>query len=99
MSISKRLSKLESRQRNNAELTENDMVMIIPLLPLQTVESIKEFENLMISNEDAASQFKKMILKIGGNTPRNSIHRALERIISNKCAISCSWKGVRSNYK
>lgn len=40
-----------------------------------------------------------MILKIGGNTPRNSIHRALERIISNKCAISCSWKGVRSNYK
>lgn len=57
MSISKRLSKLESRQHNNAELTENDMVMIIPLLPLQTVESIKEFENLMISNEDAASQF------------------------------------------
>lgn len=40
-----------------------------------------------------------MILKIGGNTPRNSIHRALERIISNKCAISCSWKGVRSHYK
>ncbi|KAM0730381.1 hypothetical protein ACS0PU_002710 [Formica fusca] len=99
MSISKRLSKLESRQRNNTELTENDMVMILPLLPLQTVESIKEFENLIISNEVAASQFKKMILKVGGNTPRNSIHRALERIITNKCAMSCSWKGVRSNYK
>ncbi|GAB1869235.1 hypothetical protein CAJAP_10314 [Camponotus japonicus] len=71
------------------------MVMIIPLLLLQTVESIKEFENLIISNEVAASQFKKLILKIGGNTPRNSIHRALERIISNKCAMNCSWKGVR----
>ena len=34
-SIMKRVvSKLESRQCNNAELTENDMVMIIPLLPL-----------------------------------------------------------------
>ncbi|XP_025262291.1 uncharacterized protein LOC112637248 [Camponotus floridanus] len=75
------------------------MVMIIPLLPLQTVESIKEFENLIISNEIAASQFKKLILKIGSNTPRNSIHRALERIISNKCAMNCSWKGVRLNYK
>lgn len=40
-----------------------------------------------------------MILKIGGNTPRNSIHRVLERIISNKCAMNCSWKGVRLNYK
>lgn len=48
---------LESRQRNNAELTENDVVMILSLLPLQTVESIKEFENLIISNEVAASQF------------------------------------------
>lgn len=62
MSISKRLSKLESRQRNNVELTENDMVMIIPLLPLQTLESIKEFENLIISNEVAASQFVSYFL-------------------------------------
>lgn len=62
MSISKRLSKLESRQCNNAELIENDMVMIIPLLPLQTVESIKEFENLIISNEVAASQFVSYFL-------------------------------------
>ncbi|XP_029156995.1 uncharacterized protein LOC114929588 isoform X1 [Nylanderia fulva] len=98
-SISRRLSTLESGQRNDAELTENDMVMIMPLLPLQTVESIKEFENLIISNEIAASQFKKLILKVGGTTPRNSVHRTLERIISNKCAINCSWKGVRLNYK
>jgi len=62
MSISKRLNKLESRQCNNAELTENDMVMIIPLLPLQTVEFIKEFENLIISNEVAASQFVSYFL-------------------------------------
>lgn len=63
------------------------------------MESIKEFENFIISNEVAASQFKKLILKIGGNAPRNSIHYALERIISNKCAMNCSWKGVRLNYK
>lgn len=42
---------------------------------------------------------KKLILKVGDNTPRNSIHRVLERIISNKCAMNCSWKGVRLNYK
>ncbi|XP_029171950.1 GATOR complex protein WDR24-like isoform X2 [Nylanderia fulva] len=66
-SISRRLSTLESGQRNDAELTENDM--------------------------------KKLILKVGGTTPRNSVHRTLERIISNKCAINCSWKGVRLNYK
>lgn len=56
--ISKRLAKLESCQNNNnTELTENDMVIITPLLPIQTIESIKEFDDLINSNNIAASQF------------------------------------------
>ncbi|XP_071640877.1 uncharacterized protein, partial [Temnothorax longispinosus] len=98
-SISKRLGTLESCRHNNIEPAENDMAMIISLLPIKTVESMKEFDDLIKSNEAAASQFKKFISKIGGNTPRINIHRALERTISNICAINCSWKGVRSNYK
>ncbi|XP_036142276.1 uncharacterized protein LOC118645413 [Monomorium pharaonis] len=96
--ISKRLDKLEFRQ-HNTEPVENDMAMIIPLLPIKTVESIKEFEDLILSNEVAASQFKKLLLKVGGNTPRINIHRALERTITNMCAVNCSWRGIRSNYK
>lgn len=61
-SISKRLSKLESGQRNDAELIENDMAMIMPLLPLQTIKSIKEFENLIISNKVATLQFVSYFL-------------------------------------
>ncbi|EZA60111.1 hypothetical protein X777_15269, partial [Ooceraea biroi] len=42
---------------------------------------------------------KQFLSKIGGNNPRDNIHRALSKLFSNECAIHCSWKGIRNNFK
>lgn len=42
---------------------------------------------------------KGFITKIGGNSPRDYIHRILQKIFTNECALHCSWKGIRNNFK
>ncbi|XP_036140368.1 uncharacterized protein LOC118644834 [Monomorium pharaonis] len=97
--ISHRLTNLEVL-RGPVETVDNDNADVITeLLPLSNIDNIKMFENFIKPNEVATSQFKKIIMKIGGNTPRLTIHRTLERVFTNKCALDCSWKGVRANFR
>ncbi|XP_071573175.1 uncharacterized protein [Temnothorax nylanderi] len=77
----------------------SDDSLIVELLPLATVDNMKEFDSLLKTSNEAVTQFKQFLLKIGGNGPRDNIHRILKKIFSNGCAVNCSWKGVRKNFR
>ena len=107
---------------------DSDDSLIVELLPLATVDNMKEFESLLKTSNEAVTQFvslyiyfiyfisytfmffntqnlklhllqKQFLLKIGGNNPRDNIHRILKKIFTNGCAVNCSWKGVRKNFR
>lgn len=42
---------------------------------------------------------KGMLTKIGGNNPRDNVHRFLKKTFTNACALLCSWKGIRNNFR
>lgn len=37
--------------------------------------------------------------KTGGNNGKDNLHRLLGKTLTNECAIKCSWKGLRNNFK
>ncbi|XP_039314174.1 uncharacterized protein LOC105204764 isoform X7 [Solenopsis invicta] len=78
---------------------DSDDSLIVELLPLATINNMKEFDSLLKTSNEAVTQFKQFLLKIGGNNPRDNIHRILKKIFTNECAVNCSWKGVRKNFQ
>lgn len=76
-----------------------DDSLIVETLPLQTVEQIRDFDLLLQENDEAVTQFKAFLLKIGGSNPRRNVCRILSKIFTNNCAMKCSWKGIRNNFK
>ncbi|XP_071574352.1 uncharacterized protein [Temnothorax nylanderi] len=73
--------------------------IIAPLLPLSTIGEIKDFDTLLRRTEGAVVQFTDLLKKTGGTNARDSIHRALKKLFSNECAMNCSWKGIRNNFR
>ncbi|XP_025157143.1 uncharacterized protein LOC112589166 [Harpegnathos saltator] len=57
------------------------------------------FEALLYDTDEAVIQFKDFLFKIGGINPRDNIHRTLSKLFTNDCALNCSWKGIRNNFK
>ncbi|XP_070163356.1 uncharacterized protein [Polyergus mexicanus] len=91
---------MEDVMRNRAPLaTKGNDSLIAEILPLSTVQAIKDFEDLLHDTDEAVTQFREFLLKVGGNNPRDNIHRAVSKIFTNKCAMNCSWKGIRNNFK
>ncbi|XP_039302556.1 bromodomain-containing protein DDB_G0270170-like isoform X3 [Solenopsis invicta] len=78
---------------------DSDDSLIVELLPLVTINNMKEFDSLLKTSNEVVTQFKQFLLKIGGNNPRDNIHRILKKIFTNECAVNCSWKGVRKNFR
>lgn len=37
--------------------------------------------------------------KSGGHNGKDNIHQILSKTITNECAIKCSWKGLRNNFR
>ncbi|XP_036141834.1 uncharacterized protein LOC105840871 isoform X2 [Monomorium pharaonis] len=98
--IKQRLMRLENIIQGRAlNPLDNDDNLIAELLPLATVNNINELESILTTSNEAVTQFKRFLLKIGGNNPRNNIHRILKKIFTNECATHCSWKGVRKNFR
>ncbi|XP_029171124.1 uncharacterized protein LOC114940569 [Nylanderia fulva] len=98
--IKQLVNRLEDVMKSRALLpTKGNDSLIAEILPLRSVQTIKDFETLLRDTEKAVTQFKEFILKVGGNNPRDNIHRALCKIFTNQCAMDCSWKGVRNNFK
>ncbi|XP_018364350.1 PREDICTED: uncharacterized protein LOC108762044 [Trachymyrmex cornetzi] len=96
--IKQRLTKLENRIKNRA-LSPYDDSLIVQLLPLVTINNIKEFDSMLKTSNEAVTHFKRFISKIGGNNPRDNIHSTLKKIFTNGCAINCSWKGIRNHFR
>lgn len=42
---------------------------------------------------------KQVLSKSGGTSPKDNIQRIMKRIFTNECAIRCSWKGIRNNFR
>ncbi|XP_025266762.1 uncharacterized protein LOC112638764 [Camponotus floridanus] len=99
--IKERMHRIEDVMRNQAPVLtkSSEDSLIAELLPLQTIEAIRNFDLLLHNTNEAVTQFKQFLLRIGGNNPRDIIHRILSKIFSNECAINCSWKGIRNNFK
>lgn len=94
------INQMEDVMRSRAPLaTKSNDSLIAEILPLRTVEAIKDFEALLHDTNEAVIQFKEFLLKVGGHNPRDNIHRAFSKIFTNKCAMNCSWKGIRNNFK
>ncbi|XP_025075326.1 uncharacterized protein LOC105431840 [Pogonomyrmex barbatus] len=99
--INQRLQKIESilkKQASNSVIENNDG-LIVNFLPLSTVQRIKEFESLLKSTEEAVTQFKQFLLRLGGNNLKDNILRILIKTFTNECAMNCSMKGIRNNFR
>nr|XP_012231350.1 PREDICTED: uncharacterized protein LOC105677354 [Linepithema humile] len=99
--VNQRLTKIETALKNHSQKSFNvvENTLIAKFLPLTTIENIKEFDVLLKTTDEAVTQFKEFISKIGGNNSRDNIHRTLRKIFTNECAMNCSWKGLRNNFR
>ncbi|XP_067214409.1 uncharacterized protein [Linepithema humile] len=100
--VEQRLKKLEDVVKTSypqrASDLHQDCEIMKEFLPFTTIDAVREFDKVLRTNEIAV-QFRQFILKTGGNNPKNSIHRNLKKIFSNECAMQCSWKGLRNNFR
>ncbi|KMQ84190.1 coiled-coil domain-containing protein 65 [Lasius niger] len=99
--IKQRIGRIEDVMRNRASVLTNNRNdnLIAQMLPLDTVEAIRNFDLLLHNTNEAVTQFKEFLLRVGGYHPRDNIYRILSKIFTNACAINCSWKGIRNNFK
>lgn len=42
---------------------------------------------------------REFLLRTGGNNPKDNIQRILKKSFTNECAMNCSMKGVRNNFR
>ncbi|CAG9820017.1 unnamed protein product [Phaedon cochleariae] len=83
------------RQRNVSVSDE----MIKSFLPLITMDSLLNFEDLLKTNDIAATQFMNKLFLVGGSDYKNSIRRCLQQIFDDDLAQNCSWTGQKQNFK
>ncbi|XP_071630819.1 uncharacterized protein [Temnothorax longispinosus] len=99
--INQRLYKIEDAIKHKStkspvEINDN---LIAPFLPLKTIEEIKQFECLLRTSNEPVTQFKQFVSKTGGNNAKDHIYKCLKKLITNECAMKCSWKGFRNNFQ
>ncbi|XP_032688502.1 uncharacterized protein LOC116852342 [Odontomachus brunneus] len=97
--IKERLSRVEDIMKNRTSVSNKNDNLIGHLLLLNTIGSIQDFDSFLRNTDEAVKQFKSFLLRIGGNNPRDNIQRILPKILTNECAMKCSWKGIRNNFK
>ncbi|KAK4882252.1 hypothetical protein RN001_005571 [Aquatica leii] len=96
-SIDKRLSKIEQNKQQIS--VNNDNSALTSLLPINSINRLQEFEDLLTSNEEIRDAFKRYISNIGGKSPRDNVYRIFSKIYSNNLANLCSWLGQRNNFR
>nr|XP_012217414.1 PREDICTED: uncharacterized protein LOC105669186 [Linepithema humile] len=101
--VKQRLKKLEvvvkTSYPQRASDLHQDCEIMKEFLPFTTIDAVQEFDKVLLRTKEIAVQFRQFILKTGGNNPKDSIHRNLKKIFSNECAMQCSWKGLRNNFR
>ncbi|XP_077269491.1 uncharacterized protein LOC143901243 isoform X2 [Temnothorax americanus] len=99
--INQRLYKIEDaiKHKSTKSPVEINDDLIVPFLPLKTIEEIKQFECLLRTSNEPVTQFKQFVSKTGGNNAKDHIYKCLKKLITNECAMKCSWKDLRNNFK
>ncbi|KAI4454248.1 hypothetical protein MML48_10g00018619 [Holotrichia oblita] len=85
-------------QKLDVRTIEIEEDIISSHLPLNTIEALEKFENVIVTNEVAKQQFKYFLVQIGGKDYKNCIRRILAKVFSNNLASACSWTGAKGNY-
>ncbi|XP_031344437.1 uncharacterized protein LOC116171628 [Photinus pyralis] len=67
-------------------------------LPLNTIETLKEFEEYL-KEQEKKELFISYMKNIGGHDPKDNINRCLSRVFTNNLGVQCSWMGHRGNFK
>ncbi|XP_019697577.1 uncharacterized protein LOC109503969 [Harpegnathos saltator] len=97
--IKQRVTKLEDVLKNRTLHMSENSGLIAQFLPFVTIKEIKEFESVLKTTDEAVTQFTEFVSKTGGNNSKHTIQRTMKKIFTNECAIKCSWKGIRSNFR
>ncbi|KMQ89962.1 coiled-coil domain-containing protein 65 [Lasius niger] len=97
--VKQRLTKVEDVLKNRSLHLPESNGLIAQFLPLNTINDVKEFESVLKITEEAVTQFRQFVSKTGGNNPRHTIQRTLQKIFTNECAMKCSWKGIKNNFR
>uniref|UniRef100_A0A1Y1M2B3 DUF4806 domain-containing protein n=4 Tax=Photinus pyralis TaxID=7054 RepID=A0A1Y1M2B3_PHOPY len=95
-SIDQRLGRLETGPEG-AVCDNEGLELIKGSLPLNDIEAITAFDNLL-SNKEVSKQFKKYVTGIGGSCGKDNISRILKSVFTNACAVNCSWMGRKNNF-
>lgn len=94
-SIDKRLKTL-GRDIINAE--ELNMNIFDDILPINSIQNLKKFEENM-ENVETKTNFVEFMNKIGGKGGKNLVQRCMSRLFTNEFGISCSWCGRGNNHR
>ncbi|KAF5307824.1 hypothetical protein FQR65_LT18335 [Abscondita terminalis] len=90
-----RLTSIE--QKLNIPLQIEDFLNFTLPIPCKNLLDLQKLEEEMRSKEDFNN---KLVLRLtGGSNEKNCITKCLENILTNYCAMFCSWTGKKGNFK
>ncbi|XP_029667653.1 uncharacterized protein LOC115238195, partial [Formica exsecta] len=96
--LKQRIIKVDVIKNGALHLSESNN-LIAQFLPLNTIKDVKEFESVLKTTDEAVTQFRELVSKTGGNNPKHTIQRTMKKIFTNECAMKCSWKGIKNNFR
>ncbi|XP_020808800.1 serine/threonine-protein kinase Nek2-like [Drosophila serrata] len=68
----------------------------LPILPFGTMEGLREFDTLLLSNEEAKQQMKSKIRQIDGIGVARFTRNVLKAVLVERLSVQLSWRGTRT---
>ncbi|XP_023317650.1 uncharacterized protein LOC111694299 [Trichogramma pretiosum] len=92
------LSKLKRLAISKKAEEEQEEQSLLPDMPIETIESLYELENL-IKNNEAKNQLIKFIKDVGGPDAKEFARRVMSDLMTKEVAVKFSWSGQGRNTK
>ncbi|KAL7296886.1 hypothetical protein TKK_0010276 [Trichogramma kaykai] len=89
------LSKLKRLAISKKAEEEQEEQSLLPDMPIETIESLYELENL-IKNNEAKNQLIKFIKDVGGPDAKEFARRVMSDLMTKEVAVKFSWSGTIS---
>uniref|UniRef100_A0ABD2X094 DUF4806 domain-containing protein n=1 Tax=Trichogramma kaykai TaxID=54128 RepID=A0ABD2X094_9HYME len=86
------LSKLKRLAISKKAEEEQEEQSLLPDMPIETIESLYELENL-IKNNEAKNQLIKFIKDVGGPDAKEFARRVMSDLMTKEVAVKFSWSG------
>ncbi|XP_031328640.1 uncharacterized protein LOC116182522 isoform X2 [Photinus pyralis] len=96
-SLESRLEQLNNQNQTNIISINTEEVQT--KLPLNTLEELSTLENIVAEEGEFSHKFTSYLQTIGGKNAKDALVNMLRKVFTNKLAVSCSWHGLRGNFK